>query len=102
MSTNLIARGIDIQRVNLVINYDMAMDSATYLHRVGRAGRYNTKGIAVSFVSSEEDKKMLKDIEETYKITIAEMPKKIDENDLRKLNRISELFVMIETDRLNS
>ena len=49
------ARGIDIERVNLVINFDMPDSSDTYLHRVGRAGRYKTKGNAVSFVVVDED-----------------------------------------------
>lgn len=49
------ARGIDIERVNLVVNFDMPDSSDTYLHRVGRAGRYKTKGNAVSFVVADED-----------------------------------------------
>ena len=62
VATNLIARGIDIERVNLVINYDMPESSDTYLHRVGRAGRYNTKGMSITFVTGEEDMKILKEI----------------------------------------
>lgn len=62
VTTNLMARGIDIERVNLVINYDMPESSNTYLHRVGRAGRYNTKGISISLISNEEDKKVLEEI----------------------------------------
>jgi ATP-dependent RNA helicase UAP56/SUB2 len=49
------ARGIDIERVNLVINYDMPETSDTYLHRVGRAGRYKTRGNSVSFVVEAND-----------------------------------------------
>ena len=55
VATDLVARGIDIERVNIVINYDMPGDADTYLHRVGRAGRFGTKGLAISFVSSSED-----------------------------------------------
>lgn len=62
VTTDIFSRGIDIERVNLVINYDMPVDSNNYLHRVGRAGRYNTKGIAVTFVTVDEDKKVLEDI----------------------------------------
>ena len=80
VSTNLLARGIDIERINLVINYDMAESSDTYLHRVGRAGRYNTKGTAITFVTSEEDKKILDDIQKRFEIKIEQLPQKIDES----------------------
>lgn len=50
VATDLFGRGIDILRVNLVINYDFPFDDKTYIHRVGRAGRYNRKGIIVNFV----------------------------------------------------
>merc|ERR1712224_1028560 len=50
VSTDLFGRGIDIERVNIVINYDMPEDSDSYLHRVGRAGRFGTKGLAITFV----------------------------------------------------
>lgn len=56
-TTDLMARGIDIERVNLVINYDMPATSDTYLHRVGRAGRYKTKGNSISFVVDDITKK---------------------------------------------
>merc|ERR1719324_1646029 len=51
VSTDLFGRGIDIERVNIVINYDMPDDSDSYLHRVGRAGRFGTKGLAITFIS---------------------------------------------------
>ena len=62
--TDLFGRGIDIERVNIVINYDMPGegDSDSYLHRVGRAGRFGTKGLALSFVSTEEDEGVLKKV----------------------------------------
>merc|ERR1712159_289528 len=56
VSTDLFGRGIDIERVNIVINYDAPDASDTYLHRVGRAG---PKGLAISFISSEDDTKVL-------------------------------------------
>lgn len=80
IATNLFARGIDIERVNLVINYDMPESSNTYLHRVGRAGRYNTKGIAITFVTTEEDKQVLEEIQKRFEIKIEELPSTIDEN----------------------
>jgi len=51
VATNILGRGIDIERVNIVINYDMPEDDDTYLHRVGRAGRFGTKGLSITFVT---------------------------------------------------
>ena len=79
VATNLFARGIDIERVNLVINYDMPESSNTYLHRVGRAGRYNTKGIAITFVTTEDDKKVLEEIQTRFELKIEQLPATIDE-----------------------
>merc|ERR1712093_255362 len=62
VSTDLFGRGIDIERVNIVINYDMPDSSDSYLHRVGRAGRFGTKGLAISFISGEEDTKVLNSV----------------------------------------
>ena len=80
VTTNLFARGIDIERVNLVVNYDMPESSDTYLHRVGRAGRYNTKGIAVTFVTTKEEKEVLEDIQKRFELKIDQLPTVIDEN----------------------
>lgn len=55
LSTDLMARGIDADNVNLVINLDIPQDPSLYLHRIGRAGRFGSHGIAVTFVSSEKD-----------------------------------------------
>merc|ERR1712137_147335 len=57
VATNLFGRGMDIERVNIVFNYDMPEDSDTYLHRVARAGRFGTKGLAISFIADDEDEK---------------------------------------------
>merc|ERR1719515_379270 len=78
VSTDLFGRGIDIERVNIVINYDMPDDSDSYLHRVGRAGRFGTKGLALSFVSTEEDTEVLKKVQQRFEVNIGEMPKQID------------------------
>mmetsp|Transcript_38971 Transcript_38971/g.58811 ORF Transcript_38971/g.58811 Transcript_38971/m.58811 type:complete len:421 (-) Transcript_38971:70-1332(-) len=78
VSTDLFGRGIDIERVNIVINYDMPDDSDSYLHRVGRAGRFGTKGLALTFVSSEEDSEVLKKVQARFEVTVDEMPKQID------------------------
>lgn len=63
-----------------MFNYDMAKDSNTYLHRVGRAGRFGTKGMAVSFVSAEEDNKVMDDVKARFIVKINELPETIDEN----------------------
>jgi superfamily II DNA/RNA helicase len=55
VATDIFGRGIDIEKINVVFNFDMPKDSDSYLHRVGRAGRFGTKGLAISFVSSPED-----------------------------------------------
>merc|ERR1712113_1121006 len=78
VSTDLFGRGIDIERVNIVINYDMPTDSDSYLRRVGRAGRFGTKGLAITFVSNEEDTEVLKKVQERFEVNIGEMPSQID------------------------
>merc|ERR1719335_115156 len=78
VSTDLFGRGIDIERVNIVINYDMPGDSDSYLHRVGRAGRFGTKGLAISFVSGDEDAEVLKKVQSRFEVNITDMPAQID------------------------
>jgi len=77
VSTNLFGRGMDIERVNIVFNYDMPEDTDTYLHRVARAGRFGTKGLAVTFVSDEADLKILTSVQERFDVSISEMPEEI-------------------------
>lgn len=95
---------MDIERVNIVFNYDMPEDSDTYLHRVSpparsdrppsiesclsthavsrpqvaRAGRFGTKGLAVTFVSDETDAKTLNDVQDRFEVNVAELPEEID------------------------
>merc|ERR1711912_130630 len=78
VSTDLFGRGIDIERVNIVINYDMPEESDSYLHRVGRAGRFGTKGLAITFVSTDEDAEVLKKVQERFEVNIGDMPTQID------------------------
>ncbi|CAD0097781.1 unnamed protein product [Aureobasidium mustum] len=66
VATDVFGRGIDIERINLAINYDLPGDADSYLHRVGRAGRFGTKGLSISFVSSEQDQEVLKTIEKRF------------------------------------
>jgi len=67
------ARGIDIQQVSTVINFDIPKDENTYLHRIGRSGRWGRKGMAINFVTKFDIQNM-KRIEEYYKINIEELP----------------------------
>ncbi|KUI60157.1 ATP-dependent RNA helicase SUB2 [Cytospora mali] len=75
VATDVFGRGIDIERINLAINYDMPADADSYLHRVGRAGRFGTKGLAISFVSQEQDKQVLEAIGKRFEVAIPEFPK---------------------------
>ena len=79
ITTDLLARGIDIQQVSLVINYDLPKDKEKYIHRIGRSGRFGRKGVAINFVGPS-DSKFIKEIEQYYNTQIEEMP--IDVTDL--------------------
>jgi ATP-dependent RNA helicase UAP56/SUB2 len=74
VATDVFGRGIDIERINLAINYDLPGDADSYLHRVGRAGRFGTKGLSISFVSSEADETVLKEIEKRFDASVPEYP----------------------------
>ncbi|XP_064649077.1 spliceosome RNA helicase DDX39B [Lineus longissimus] len=78
VATNLFGRGMDIERVNIVFNYDMPENSDTYLHRVARAGRFGTKGLAITFVSDENDAQVLNDVQERFEVNITSLPDEID------------------------
>lgn len=97
VSTDIFGRGIDIESVNIVINYDMPAQDArqeaqehqlsnSYLHRVGRAGRFGTKGLAVSFISSEEDIQVLNEIQGRFEVQINELPASIDVSTYSKFS----------------
>ena len=73
VSTNLTARGIDIQQVSTVINFDIPRDVNTYLHRIGRGGRWGRKGVGMS-LATERDESILKEIEEHYSTQIQNLP----------------------------
>ncbi|GMT34962.1 hypothetical protein PFISCL1PPCAC_26259, partial [Pristionchus fissidentatus] len=76
ITTDLLARGIDVQQVSLVINYDLPSNRENYIHRIGRSGRFGRKGVAINFVT-EQDKRQLQDIETFYTTIIEEMPMNI-------------------------
>jgi len=73
ITTDLLARGIDVQQVSLVINYDLPTNRENYIHRIGRGGRFGRKGVAINFIT-EDDRRSLKDIEQFYNTQIDEMP----------------------------
>ncbi|CAL5220705.1 g2761 [Coccomyxa viridis] len=85
VATDLVGRGIDIERVNIVINYDMpetderhGNGADTYLHRVGRAGRFGTKGLAITFVASEQDSAVLNQVQERFDVDIKPLPENVE------------------------
>jgi len=73
ITTDILARGIDVQQVSLVINYDLPNNRELYIHRIGRSGRFGRKGVAINFVKTE-DIRILRDIEQFYSTQIDEMP----------------------------
>jgi len=81
VTTNLCGRGMDFKSVNVAINYDMPSDEDTYLHRVGRAGRFGTKGLAISFITTEEDEKILEDVRKKFVVPLPELPSEIDKKE---------------------
>lgn len=110
VSTNLFGRGMDIERVNIVFNYDMPEDTDTYLHRVARAGRFGTKvstikslkplvlcsylllfsqGLAITFISDENDSKILNSVQKRFDVNIKPLP---DEIDLSSYSKYSLLY----------
>ena len=76
LSTDLLSRGIDIQQLSLVINFDLPRDKETYIHRIGRSGRYGRKGVSINLVTTDEMNSM-KEIETFYNTKVEEMPKNI-------------------------
>jgi translation initiation factor 4A len=73
ITTDLLARGIDVQQVSLVINYDLPTNRENYIHRIGRSGRFGRKGVAINFLTTG-DVQYMRDIEQFYNTQIEEMP----------------------------
>jgi len=87
VATDLFGRGIDIERVNIVINYDFpeardehdnSSPADQYLHRVGRAGRFGTKGLSISFISTDINSEVLAEVQSKFDVKIEELPENID------------------------
>ena len=81
LTTDLLARGIDIPQVNLVINYDLPISKETYIHRIGRCGRFGKKGVSITMVKMEDqqDVKLLNKMRNYYKLNITEIPENIND-----------------------
>ncbi|XP_065674439.1 probable ATP-dependent RNA helicase DDX20 isoform X3 [Hydra vulgaris] len=92
VTTDLSARGIDCDKVNLVVNLDMPWDTETYLHRVGRAGRFGTYGLAISIVSGADEIKKLIEVSENINCDIVQLP-----DDLSQLSDTSRKIVTEKT-----
>lgn len=78
LSTDLLSRGIDVQQLSLVINFDLPKSKETYIHRIGRSGRYGRKGVAINLVT-DRDMNYMKEIEEFYDTEIVEMPQNLED-----------------------
>lgn len=78
ISTDLLARGIDVQQVSIVINYDLPTNKENYIHRIGRGGRFGRKGVAINLVT-DNDVATLQEIEKFYNTEILEMPSNVAE-----------------------
>lgn len=74
VTTDLTARGIDVHQVSLVINYELPVDRAQYIHRIGRTGRYGKKGSAINLIGNNYEREALKKIEDFYRIQIPTLP----------------------------
>ena len=76
IATDILARGIDVQQVSIVVNYDVPRDVANYIHRIGRGGRLGRKAVAINLVTPR-DTEAVRDIEKHYRISIGEMPSNV-------------------------
>lgn len=79
MSTDLFTRGIDIMSVNVVVNFDFPRCSDTYLHRIGRSGRFGHLGLAINFITEDDKHDMFK-IEDELSTQIKPIPQDIDKD----------------------
>jgi len=78
LSTDLLSRGIDVQQLSLVINFDLPKSKEVYIHRIGRSGRYGRKGVAINLVT-DRDMHHMKEIESFYETKIVEMPQNLED-----------------------
>jgi translation initiation factor 4A len=83
VSTDLLSRGIDVQQVSIVINYDLPQNKEAYIHRIGRSGRFGRKGVAINIVTNRDKFKLI-DLEKFYCTQILELPNDV-ENILKNM-----------------
>ncbi len=79
IATDILARGIDVQTVSMVVNYEMSPSRENYFHRIGRCGRYGRKGVSINLLCGEGELAMQRDIERHYDITVPELPEDLDQ-----------------------
>lgn len=80
ITTDLMARGIDVQGVSLVINYDLPTQKENYIHRIGRSGRFGRKGVAINFINLDsDDTEILQNIEKYYATEVDELPRNVSD-----------------------
>uniref|UniRef100_A0A7S0DXR8 RNA helicase n=1 Tax=Hanusia phi TaxID=3032 RepID=A0A7S0DXR8_9CRYP len=99
VTTDLGARGLDIERVNIVFNYDFPIEADTYMHRVGRAGRFGNKGMAISFISSTEDpsgkindQSIFEKVQARFAVKVEPLPDEIDLSSYMPKPGVKEQF----------
>merc|ERR1711991_327926 len=92
VATDLFGRGIDIDKINLVVQFDMASDPDSYLHRVGRAGRFGTKGLTVAFITPDEQE--LK--RENRKYKEADVMREVQERFEAKVSELSDVATQLD------
>jgi ATP-dependent RNA helicase len=73
IATDVLSRGIDIEQIGIVINYDLPRDFAQYIHRIGRSGRFGKIGVAINFITDNDHQKLY-ELEDHYKIKMDDMP----------------------------
>ena len=74
ISTDLLSRGIDSQHVSMVVNYELPYEKEQYIHRIGRCGRFGSKGMSITLIASNKDQSQLESIEQYYSTTVPELP----------------------------
>lgn len=86
ITTDLLARGIDVQQISLVINYDLPTNKENYIHRIGRGGRFGRKGVAINFITNE-DLPMHRDIEKFYNTQVLAVTKTLGRRNADEYSR---------------
>ncbi|MDR7343535.1 ATP-dependent RNA helicase DeaD [Pantoea alhagi] len=93
IATDVAARGLDVERISLVVNYDIPMDSESYVHRIGRTGRAGRAGRALLFVENRE-RRLLRNIERTMKLTIPEV--ELPNGELLSARRLEKFAAKVQ------